>query len=154
MRFANILKLLAKCKCRRKKGKKKASMGTDRNFFYSTQATVIRRSKLRSAGYGFVTYETSDEAEKAAETLDNTELDGRKISVQIARPKASKKTTTTPSTAEKPTPTKRRSITRPTTASNTRIFVANLPYATTDDELAALFSGFTIESASIARLRK
>ncbi|SAM01634.1 hypothetical protein [Absidia glauca] len=118
-----------------------------------TQATVIRRSKLRSAGYGFVTYETSDEAEKAAETLDTTKLDGRNISVQIARPKASKKPTTPSPSAEKPTPTKRRSVTRPTTASNTRIFVANLPYATTDDELAALFSDFTIESASIARLR-
>lgn len=144
MRSTTTLKLPVKCKY----GKERANgISTDRAVTYRIQATVIRRSKHRSAGYGFVTYETSDEAEKAAETLDKTELDGREISVQIARPKTSKKPTTT-------SPTKPRSLTSLTTASSTRIFVANLPYATTDDELAALFSDFTIESASIARLQK
>ncbi|KAI8338963.1 hypothetical protein BC941DRAFT_469145 [Chlamydoabsidia padenii] len=110
-----------------------------------THAVVIKRSKHRSAGYGFVTFETTEQAEKAATTLDKTELDGREISVQIAR---AKQAPSKQQQQQRSLPTR-----RPTTTSTTRIFVANLPYVTTDDELADLFKDFTIDSASIARLR-
>ncbi|CAO3594243.1 unnamed protein product [Absidia cylindrospora] len=139
------------------------------------KATVIRLGKRRSAGYGFVTFETAQEAEKAVDKFNKTELDEREITVQVARPKAAPKSTTakdttatggeanvstgdaeetTTDTTSKPR-RRRRSLTsrRPTTASTTRVFVANLPFATTDDELAALFEDFTIDTASIARLR-
>ncbi|ORX62602.1 hypothetical protein DM01DRAFT_1297285 [Hesseltinella vesiculosa] len=109
------------------------------------KASVIRRGHLRSAGYGFVTFEDPEDAEKATQELNKTELDGREITVELAKPK--------PDEPRR----RRRSSTqhqaKPTVASKTRIFVANLPYATTDDELSALFETFTIESASIARLR-
>jgi len=47
--------------------------------------TVITRG-TRSLGYGFVAYNTEEEANKAAKTLDKAELLGRKINVEAARP--------------------------------------------------------------------
>ncbi|KAI8097577.1 uncharacterized protein BX664DRAFT_347542 [Halteromyces radiatus] len=114
-------------------------------------ATVIRRGRYRSAGYGFVTFETSEEAEKAVEKFNKTNMDEREITVQVARPKTPRTTKTKNTTSGR----RRRSLPtrRPTAASTTRVFVANLPYSTTDEELASLFENFNIESASIARLR-
>jgi RNA recognition motif-containing protein len=48
-------------------------------------ATVIMRG-TRSAGYGFVALPTLEAAEKAVAALDKTELDGRQIIVEVAKP--------------------------------------------------------------------
>ncbi|CAH7674182.1 hypothetical protein BY996DRAFT_7165007 [Phakopsora pachyrhizi] len=45
---------------------------------------ILRGS--RSMGYGFVTYATAEEAEKAVESTDKIEVDGRTINVEIAKP--------------------------------------------------------------------
>lgn len=51
-------------------------------------ATVITdRMSGRSKGFGFVEMETEEEANKAIELLNEQELDGRKIIVNIARPR-------------------------------------------------------------------
>jgi cold-inducible RNA-binding protein len=51
-------------------------------------ATVVRdRETGRSKGFGFVEYENDDEGKKAESALNNSELGGRTISVQEARPK-------------------------------------------------------------------
>ncbi|KAL1925088.1 uncharacterized protein VTP21DRAFT_4742 [Calcarisporiella thermophila] len=50
------------------------------------QATVISRGS-RSLGYGFVAFDTYEEAEKAVNDLNKKELDSREINVEIARPK-------------------------------------------------------------------
>jgi len=51
-------------------------------------ATVVRdRETGRSKGFGFVEYENDDEGKKAESALNNSELGGRTISVQQARPK-------------------------------------------------------------------
>jgi cold-inducible RNA-binding protein len=42
----------------------------------------------RSKGFGFVEMSNTDEAKKAIETLDNSELDGRNIKVNEAKPKS------------------------------------------------------------------
>ncbi|KAG0174470.1 hypothetical protein DFQ28_006460 [Apophysomyces sp. BC1034] len=48
-------------------------------------AAVIKdRETGRSRGFGFVTYESQEEAEKAIEGLHNSELDGRTIKVDRA----------------------------------------------------------------------
>ncbi len=53
-----------------------------------SQAAVIRdRMSGRSKGFGFVEMATEEEAEKAISTLSGQSLDGREISVNIARPK-------------------------------------------------------------------
>lgn len=50
-------------------------------------ATVITdKMSGRSKGFGFVEMSTEEEAKKAIETLNDTEVDGRKITVAEARP--------------------------------------------------------------------
>jgi RNA recognition motif-containing protein len=51
-------------------------------------ATVITdRMSGRSKGFGFVEMETEEEAQAAIELLNEKELDGRKVIVNIARPR-------------------------------------------------------------------
>ena len=51
-----------------------------------TEATVITdRGSGRSRGFGFVTFADDDAAEKAVAALNQTELDGRTIKVDVAQ---------------------------------------------------------------------
>ena len=51
-------------------------------------ATVITdRNTGESKGFGFVEMENDKEADEAIEKLNNTELEGRKITVNVARPR-------------------------------------------------------------------
>lgn len=51
-------------------------------------AAVIKdRMSGRSKGFGFVEMASEDEADKAINTLNGQSLDGREISVNVARPK-------------------------------------------------------------------
>jgi RNA recognition motif-containing protein len=50
-----------------------------------THVQIIHRG-TRSLGYGFVTYATEAEAQKAVSTLDKRELAGREINVESAKP--------------------------------------------------------------------
>jgi len=53
-----------------------------------TEATVITdRDTGRSRGFGFVTFEDSASSEKAIATLDGSNLDGRTIKVNEAKPR-------------------------------------------------------------------
>ncbi|KAF9221864.1 hypothetical protein BS17DRAFT_768196 [Gyrodon lividus] len=57
--------------------------------FCSISAQVILRG-TRSAGYGFVALSSAEAAQKAVETLEGQELDGRKVIVEIAKPNEQK----------------------------------------------------------------
>jgi cold-inducible RNA-binding protein len=48
---------------------------------------IMDRQTGRSKGFGFVEMSTEEEAENAVKTLDGSEVDGRKIVVNIARPR-------------------------------------------------------------------
>jgi RNA recognition motif-containing protein len=48
---------------------------------------MVDRMSGRPRGFGFVTMGTPEEAQKAIEALNGTPLDGRNITVNIARPK-------------------------------------------------------------------
>ena len=51
------------------------------------EATVIiNRQTGRSKGFGFVEMSSEEEAQKAVEKLNGSEVDGRKITVNEARP--------------------------------------------------------------------
>jgi len=51
-----------------------------------TEATVITdRDSGRSRGFGFVTFQDDEAADKAIAALNNTELDGRTIKVDVAQ---------------------------------------------------------------------
>lgn len=52
-------------------------------------AEVIQRG-TRPAGYGFVTFKTPESAEKAVADLNDKELDGRPIIVELAKPNSEK----------------------------------------------------------------
>ena len=65
----------------------------DLENMFSAYGTVVEtviishRDTGRSKGFGFVTMSTAEEAEAAIAGLHDTELEGRKIVVNIARPK-------------------------------------------------------------------
>lgn len=48
---------------------------------------ITDRDSGRSKGFGFVEFESDDDNQKAIDKLNNTELDGRAITVTLARPK-------------------------------------------------------------------
>src|SRR5687767_3943240 len=53
-----------------------------------TEANLITdRETGRARGFGFVTMSSDEEANKAVEALNGAELDGRTITVNIARPR-------------------------------------------------------------------
>ncbi|KAG8744823.1 hypothetical protein FRC10_009347 [Ceratobasidium sp. 414] len=54
-----------------------------------TSSEIIHRGS-RPAGYGFVTFKTHEAAEKAVAELNDEELDGRPVMVQLAKPSAEK----------------------------------------------------------------
>ncbi|KAG9103604.1 hypothetical protein FRC06_009614 [Ceratobasidium sp. 370] len=54
-----------------------------------TSSEIIHRGS-RPAGYGFVTFKTLEAAEKAVAELNDQELDGRPVIVQLAKPSAEK----------------------------------------------------------------
>ena len=48
---------------------------------------MMDRSTGRPRGFGFVTMSTAEEAQKAIDALNGKELDGRAMTVNIARPR-------------------------------------------------------------------
>lgn len=61
--------------------------------YFATVGTVVSASVIvdrdtsRSKGFGFVEMSSDDEAKAAVDKLNNTDLDGRTISVSEARPR-------------------------------------------------------------------
>jgi len=49
---------------------------------------MMDRATGRSRGFGFVTMSSPDEAQKAMDALNGAQLDGRGLTVNVARPKA------------------------------------------------------------------
>lgn len=63
-----------------------------RDYFASvgtvvTANVIVDRDTNRSKGFGFVEMSSDDEAKAAVDKLNNTDLDGRTISVSEARPR-------------------------------------------------------------------
>ena len=51
-----------------------------------TATIIMDKMTNRSKGFGFVEMSTDEEAQKAIETINGTELDGRTLTVNEARP--------------------------------------------------------------------
>lgn len=73
------------------------SWGTSEDSLYDTfeqfgqleEVKIITdRETGRSRGFGFVTYINSDDAQKAIDTMNGAELDGRNLNVNIAKERA------------------------------------------------------------------
>jgi len=130
--------------------------------FFSKAGNVIDAIAIkrfgRPAGYGFVTFEAEEACAKAV-TLKDSELEGRKLNVEVAIPRG-----------EAPRHGRgrfrgrrggrffrgrggrmRRSQPLTGEPSKTVIFVGNLPYVAVDQDLVNIFSKYEIESARVIR---
>ena len=65
----------------------------DLNEAFAAHGSVVEANLMmdrmtgRSRGFAFVTYSTPEEAQKAIEAMNGAQLDGRALTVNIARPK-------------------------------------------------------------------
>jgi RNA recognition motif-containing protein len=70
-----------------------ATRDEDLKSLFSQHGTVVSASVVmdratgRSRGFGFVEMDTQEEADKAIAALNDSEMEGRKIVVNVARPK-------------------------------------------------------------------
>jgi RNA recognition motif-containing protein len=57
--------------------------------FGKVSEAVIIKNKFnnRSKGFGFVTFDNAEDAQKAVAEMNGKELDGREVTVNIARPR-------------------------------------------------------------------
>jgi RNA recognition motif-containing protein len=53
----------------------------------SSASVATDRETGRSRGFGFVEMDDSEEAKRAIEELDGSDIDGRRVTVNVARPK-------------------------------------------------------------------
>lgn len=79
---------------------------------------VIDRSTGESRGFGFVSFATEEEANRAVAAMNGKEAYGRRMRVDISRPKGS----------------------GPALSDGAKLYIGNLGYETTRDDLAAHFS--------------
>ncbi len=82
---------------------------------------VISDETGKSKGFGFATFEAKEHADSAIKTLDRSKVDGRRIGVRDSDAPRDKK------------PDRKH-------ASGARLYVGNLPFKATEDELKALFN--------------
>eukprot|EP00301_Raphidiophrys_heterophryoidea_P009973 c14998_g1_i1.p1 GENE.c14998_g1_i1~~c14998_g1_i1.p1 ORF type:complete len:300 (-),score=77.31 c14998_g1_i1:260-1159(-) len=91
---------------------------------YNPESTEIqKRLSGRSKGFGTIVFRTESDATAAKNALNNTQVDGRTISVRYDKEGSVEPTA--------------------------RIFVGNLPWSATDDDLKEMFEGFAVVSASV-----
>jgi len=53
----------------------------------SDAIVITDRQTGRSKGFGFVTFESDDDAQKAIDAVNGSEIDGRPVTVNVARPR-------------------------------------------------------------------
>ncbi|KAA6373222.1 MAG: hypothetical protein EZS28_031251, partial [Streblomastix strix] len=91
------------------------------------EAHIISHDGI-SQGYGYVTMYSSEAAQRAINTLNNHELNGRNIGVEFAKPRGEHGL-----------------------LSKTRVHLGNLPFELTEDELRDAFQGFAVKDVDIVR---
>ena len=85
------------------------------------ESTLIQTAvEKRSKGYGFVTFEKAEDAEKAIKAMDGTELGGRKLQVALAKDRSKE----------------------PPNLTDDRVHVGNLPSDYSKEEFVKLLSSF------------
>lgn len=52
-----------------------------------TEAIVIKNDRGQSKGFGFVTFENAEDADKAIADMDGKDLNGRNVAVNEAKPR-------------------------------------------------------------------
>ncbi|KAA6401986.1 MAG: hypothetical protein EZS28_002489 [Streblomastix strix] len=104
-------------------------------------ANIVSRDEGGNGGFGYVTMRDIETAQRAVTVLNKRVLNGRKIEVKISEP---------PINPPKLTPPVGRNP-EPTTIKPIKLFVRNLNFQTTSDDLGKLFEEVgQVESANIA----
>lgn len=57
---------------------------------FSKYGTVTDSYKPQGKGFAFITFETEEEAQAAIEAMNDQDIDGRNVTVNIARPREDK----------------------------------------------------------------
>lgn len=89
-------------------------------------------------GYGFVTFKDASVAPKAVEALKEKELDGRRINVQLCTPRSERP----PRDSSRSTRGRRLERRPRGPASETMLYVGNLPFSMTSEDLMNMFADF------------
>ncbi|EPZ36383.1 RNA-binding domain-containing protein [Rozella allomycis CSF55] len=138
--------------------------------FFATEgkvlkAHIITRGTL-SRGYGFVTFEKAEEAERAVEKLNQTELNGRKINCEIAIPREHHNESNARGRGRLGRRGRGRGRGRGGFRGGRRfskrriaqgepstdmVFVTNIPYSVDEDELTNHFKGLSVSEVTIPR---
>ena len=125
--------------------------------FFSVDVKIISHHN-RSKGYGFITMKTEEEAKKAAETLKGYEFDGREMNVELVTPQPAREDRPKRGGARRGGSRRgrggaRRSddSERPSTISKTVIYIGNLPYSATEEDLKIIFAGYNVTNTHVVR---
>eukprot|EP00761_Pharyngomonas_kirbyi_P011535 gb/GECH01011560.1/.p1 GENE.gb/GECH01011560.1/~~gb/GECH01011560.1/.p1 ORF type:complete len:199 (+),score=54.27 gb/GECH01011560.1/:1-597(+) len=111
-------------------------------------ASVLREKSGRSKGCGIVEYETVEDAEKAVRELNDSLLQGRLIFIREDR----EDTKRTGGGGKPSLSSKQLSKKSGTEVGNRQLYVGNLPYSSSDDEVKDYFSTVgDVESAAVQR---
>jgi len=98
-----------------------------------------KQEPQRSKGYAFVSVGSKDELDKVIRSLHESQLDGRTVFVSEAKPRSAKSTDASSNEASTSQAGAERG--RPQNAS-TKLYVGNISYDTTAEDLADLFSPY------------
>ena len=108
-------------------------------------------------GFAFVTFEDSASAEKAVTSLKDQELDGRKLNVEHAAPQGEHSSAPRGTGAPRGRGGRFRGARRPSKPrgppSATVVYVGNLPFAVTDEDLKKYFENYEIENAHVVSFK-
>lgn len=123
-----------------------------------TSAYVAVRRNGRSKGFGFVSFGSSEEQQKALEKADGLELDGRTLNVNVAHKDERRDDKGVlkeefKSTERRNKNTGGRRNDDDSEPSETIVYVSNLPFQYEDSDLVELFTGLAVKSARVARRR-
>ena len=101
------------------------------------------------------------EAQKAVDELKGTEFDGRVINVERVTPQEAREKTEENKNrrggrrgsrgGRRGSRNNTNTSTRPTTTSKTVIYIGNLPYSASEEDLKLIFAGFNVVNANIVR---
>jgi len=112
-------------------------------------AYVAKRRNGRSKGFGFVNLGKEGEQQKAIEKVDGKEFESRKLTAKIAfNDDRRNERGELKEQFKKTLPTKQEGP-----PSETVVYVSNLPWSFTDEDLTKFFDGLTVKNANVAKRR-
>lgn len=113
----------------------------------------------RSKGYGFITMGSEAEAQKAAAELKGFEFDGRALNVELVTPQPAREDRPKRGGARRGSSRGGRGGARrsnnvehdSSSISKTVIYIGNLPYSASEEDLKTIFAGYNVTNTHVVR---